>query len=87
MRELAALTEQIRAVRDAQKRFMRLWRVEQILVGPEGLDRLAADMADAHRELDALDELDGFAGSSEESSYFGPRIWSMYGNEGADGAS
>jgi hypothetical protein len=43
-RDLAALAEQIRAVRAAEKRFMNLWQVEQVPIGPEVLDRLAADI-------------------------------------------
>lgn len=61
MRDLAALAEQIRAVRDAQRRFIGRWRREQVLVGPELLDRLADDMAAAHDELDAADR----AGAAE----------------------
>jgi hypothetical protein len=44
MRDLAALAEQIRTVREAEKHFTRLWHVEQVLVGPQVLDRLAQDM-------------------------------------------
>lgn len=43
-RDLAELAEQIRTVRAAEKRFMSLWRVEQVVIGPEALDRLAADI-------------------------------------------
>ena len=83
MRDLAALAEQIRAVRDAQRRFMGRWRLEQVLVGADVLDRLADDMAAAHAELDDADNLpaDGRFG------YPPPRRWSMYTNGGADGAS
>ena len=83
MRDLAALAEQIRAVRDAQRLFMGRWRIEQVLVGPEVLDRLADDMAAAHAELDDAPDRpahDGFG-------YPPPHRWSMYTNGGADGAS
>lgn len=83
MRDLAALTEQIRAVRGAQRRFMGRWRLEQVLVGPELLDRLADEMAAAHRELDEPDDAPGTDGFS----YSPPRGWSMYTNGGARGAS
>lgn len=63
MRELAELARQIRTVRDAERRFMRRWRVEQLLMGREVLDRLADDMADAHRELE------GFSHRGLESGY------------------
>lgn len=93
MRDLAALTEQIRAVRDAQRQFMSRWRME-VLVGPEVLDRLAADMAAAHRELDE----DGDSTSSCDRNfpreldssrldYSGPRSWSMFNDGGAADAA
>ncbi|HEX8912589.1 MAG TPA: hypothetical protein VF796_09550 [Humisphaera sp.] len=81
-------------MRDAERRFMHLWRIEQVLIGPDVLDRLAADMAEAHRELEALaaGEL-ADAGSDPDfnpppsQGYPRPRNWSMYTNGGADGQS
>ena len=87
MRDLAALTEQIRAVRDAQRRFMGRWRLEQVLVGPELLDRLADDMATAHAELDGHDAGPTDVPADAAFGYPPPRQWSMYTNGGADGAS
>ncbi|MDB5295343.1 MAG: hypothetical protein JWO31_1326 [Phycisphaerales bacterium] len=52
MRDLAALAEQIRTVRAAQRQFVTRWRLEQVLVGADVLDQLADDMAAAHAELD-----------------------------------
>ena len=76
MRDLAALAEQIRAVRDAQRLFMGRWRLEQVLVGPEVLDRLADDMAAAHAELDLpagadVDTGAGYAGSVDYAAKAG----------------
>lgn len=54
MRDLSAVAEQLRAVRAAEQRFLRLWAmeaVEQAIVLP-GLDRVAADLRD----------VDGFSG-------------------------
>ena len=91
MRDLAVLAEQIRAVRDAQRRFMGRWRLEQVLVGADVLDRLADDMAAAHHELDQPDDDAGaLAAATWETGRFGyppPRSWTMYTNGGADGAS
>ena len=81
MRELAELARQIRNVRDAERRFMRRWRVEQLLMGPEVLDRLADDMANAHRELE------GFSNRGLESGYPQALDGSIYHNGGADGDS
>ena len=90
MRDLAVLAEQIRAVRDAQRRFMGRWRLEQVLVGADVLDRLADDMAAAHRELDETDH-DAACGTDAACGggfgYPPPRSWTMYTNGGADGAS
>ena len=91
MRDLAVLAEQIRAVRDAQRRFMGRWRLEQVLVGADVLDRLADDMAAAHRELDETGH-DAARGTdaAPRGGRFGyppPRSWTMYTNGGADGAS
>jgi hypothetical protein len=84
MRDLSQLADQIRRVRDAERRFMGLWRIEQVLIGPDVLDRLAADMAAAHRELDA-DGADSFHGGMLGGGYPAARDWSMYSNGGADG--
>ena len=91
MRDLAVLAEQIRAVRDAQRRFMGRWRLEQVLVGADVLDRLADDMAAAHRELDETGPDDAACGAEVPCGgrfgYPPPRSWTMYTNGGADGAS
>jgi hypothetical protein len=79
MRDLAALAEQIRTVREAEKHFARLWHVEQVLVGPQVLDRLAQDMAEIHAmadELLACHEPAGTAGKTGKS-YLRPHGWSM----------
>ena len=54
MRDLSAVAEQLRAVRAAEQRFLRLWAmeaVEQAILLP-ALDRVAADVCD----------FDGFSG-------------------------
>lgn len=43
MRDLCEVAEQIRAVRQAQRKFLELWAMEQAVVHP-GLDRMAADV-------------------------------------------
>jgi hypothetical protein len=83
MRDLAELAEQIRAVRAAQRLFMGRWRIEQVVVGPEVLDRLADDMAAAHAELDDADDLPPGGGFG----YPPPPPGSMYTNGGADRAA
>ena len=55
MRDLSSLAEQIREVRQAQRRFIGRWRLEQVIIGPELLDHLADDMAAAHLELEGSD--------------------------------
>ena len=82
MRDLAALAEQIRTVREAEKQFMSLWRVEQVLVGPEVLDRLSSDMA----EINAMaGELLDLCGESSNGAYGGTSGWSMNGEGGSPG--
>ena len=63
MRDLSSLAEQIRAVRQAQRRFIGRWRLEQVIIGPELLDHLADDMTAAHRELDGLEAAGDATGS------------------------
>ena len=58
MRDLSTLAEQIRAVRQAQRRFIGRWRLEQVIIGPDLLDHLADQMAAAHAELDTPDSDD-----------------------------
>ena len=43
MRDYLELAAQIRAVREARRRFMRLWAMEQAVIRP-GLDRIAGDV-------------------------------------------
>ena len=79
MRDLAALAEQIRTVREAEKHFTRLWHVEQVLVGPDVLDRLAQDMDEIWALADevlACDEPAGNAGKIGKG-YLHHRRWSM----------
>jgi hypothetical protein len=44
MPDLASVTERLRVIRRAHRRFMRLWQLEEIFVGPSVLDRVAADV-------------------------------------------
>jgi hypothetical protein len=85
MRDLSSLAEQIRAVRQAQRRFIGHWRLEQVIIGPELLDHLADDMAAAHRELDG-EGLDAAAADSDVMTqtpgrdgwgYPRSQLWSM----------
>ena len=43
MRDLVLVAAQMRAVREAQQQFLRLWAVEQTILHP-ALDRMAADV-------------------------------------------
>lgn len=70
MRDLSAVAEQLRAVRAAERRFLRLWAraaVEQAIVMP-ALDRVADDL----REYDEFSGpitpfwLNGNAGTDDE---------------------
>jgi hypothetical protein len=44
--DLAAVAERLRAVKAAQRRFLRLWGIEQAMINPL-LDRVADDLARA----------------------------------------
>jgi hypothetical protein len=79
MRDLAALAEQIRTVREAEKHFTRLWHVEQVLVGPQVLDRLAQDMDEIWAMADEVLSCHEPAGNSGKTgtSYRAHREWSM----------
>ena len=46
MDDLSAVVERLRTVRQAQRRFLQLWAVEQAVIAP-GLDRVAADIESA----------------------------------------
>ena len=47
MPDLASVAERLRVVQRAHRRFMRLWQLEEIFVGPAVLDRVAADVGRA----------------------------------------
>jgi hypothetical protein len=47
MRDLGSLAQHLRLVQRAQRRFLRLWKLENVLVGPTVLDRVAADVRGA----------------------------------------
>lgn len=44
MGDLAAVAERLRLVREARRKFLRLWTIEQAMVEPL-IDRVAADLA------------------------------------------
>ena len=44
MPDLASVAERLRVIQQAHRRFMRLWHLEEIFVGPSVLDRVAADV-------------------------------------------
>ncbi len=46
MDDLSGVVQRLRTVRQAQRRFMQLWAVEQAVIAP-GLDRVAADIESA----------------------------------------
>lgn len=87
MRELVALADQIRVVRAAQKRFMSLWRLEQVLVGPEVLDAVAADLTEVADMADEVLSLAGNDRADRPAPYPRPHRWSMYTDGGGDGLS
>ena len=45
MPDLASVAERLRVIQRAHRRFMRLWQLEEIFVGPSVLDRVAADVS------------------------------------------
>ena len=45
MPDLASVAERLRVIQRAHRRFMRLWQLEEIFVGPSLLDRIAADVS------------------------------------------
>jgi len=55
MRDLTAIIDGIRTVRQARHRFLRLWRLERLPAyladAPSALDRLAADIARADHAI------------------------------------
>ena len=50
MRDLVGVAEQVQFVRAAAQRFFWRGRLEQVVIGSEVLDRLAADVERADRE-------------------------------------
>ncbi len=46
MRDLSIVMENLRAVREARRKFLRMWRVERDVINPM-LDRMAEDLQDA----------------------------------------
>ena len=58
VRDLAGVAERLRAVKNARRRFLRLWGIEQALVEPM-LDRVAADVEQAQEEDDDDDATAG----------------------------
>lgn len=93
MRDLSALAEQIRTVRDAQRHFIGCWRLEQAIIGHEVLDHLADEMAAAHRELEGCGSeqtMTAEVKKPQPRSWDGwgwSRSWSMYRDGGNDGES
>ena len=45
MPDLASVAERLRVIQRAHRRFLRLWHLEEIFVGPSVLDRVAADVS------------------------------------------
>lgn len=85
MRDLSTLADQIRAVRQAQRRFIGRWRLEQVIIGPNLLDHLADEMAAAHMELDAYEsdeqpqshDVTSSVAATDDWGYSRSRLWSM----------
>lgn len=44
VRDLVGVAEQLRAVREAERRFFWRWHFEDVFVGPDVLDQVAADV-------------------------------------------
>lgn len=82
--DLAGVAERLRAVKTAQRRFLRLWGIEQAMINPL-LDRMADDLEKA----DALPSADlaGGPGLTEfpefpdhaDGGWIGGDGWSMNG--------
>ena len=64
MRDISLVAEQLRLVRQAERKFRGLWTIEQCLVHP-ALDRLAAD-------ADAVGPVVGWKNSSATLNGLGP---------------
>jgi hypothetical protein len=45
VRDMAAVAERLRTAREARRKFLRLWAIEQAMVEPL-VDRVAADLAE-----------------------------------------
>ena len=68
MRDLTMVANQLRRVRRAQRKFLRMWAMEQALILP-ALDRVAADLDGAAAQKPSADSsaaLDAGAASADE---------------------
>ena len=68
MGDIAAVAERLRLVRRARRKFLRLWEIDQALIGPM-VERLAADLgvpedSQAHPPPPPVDESGGAASQS-----------------------
>jgi len=68
---LASVAERLRIVKDAQRRFLRLWGIEQAMIEPL-IDRVAADV-EQHADVDA--ELDDGQPGQSAGLYDGLDGW------------
>ena len=79
--DLAGVAERLRAVKAAQRRFLRLWGIEQAMINPL-LDRMAADVAKADEsplpDLPVGPESADFPGPAD-GGWIGGDGWSMNG--------
>jgi hypothetical protein len=68
VREISAVVDQLRAVRQAKRQFMGLWTLEQAIILP-ALDRVAADVnavAQPAGDFDGYSSFNEYAGDDDE---------------------
>jgi hypothetical protein len=66
MRELTAVAERLRTVKQAHQRFLTLWAAQHLAAKPSSLDRVAADML-RHPTSHARDVLQRMSRPTDDS--------------------
>ena len=83
--DLVGVAERLRAVKAAQRRFLRLWGIEQAMINPL-LDRMADDLEKAEAASPAdlpagpgATEFPDFPGPAADGGWIAGDGWSMNG--------
>jgi hypothetical protein len=58
MRDIAATAQRLRAVREAQRRFLGLWAAHCLFDNPRSLDRMATDLEQSSLDPQDADPFD-----------------------------